>query len=396
MGKRVALRSSDMGKAKKNRDIFDRIVTAAVTLAQTEGLAALTTRSVAVLAECSASAITYNHRSMDKLAQRVAAQCHKDLTDWRTHQFAMVQRARIPITVEGYVISVINDLTGPRRGMALLGAELLLVADFEDFQRLERQNAAFWERVLKTLGCPAEVVGTWADFTVGLISLALLDPLPPSLSSWMPMLVRRVADRIAVRPSFIETDLPRLKPVPEPPPLPSAEGARRILDATISLIAEKGVDHITHRAVAARANLSVAACTYFFSSKNDMIIAAVRELSRRIYSRTRAHLDDAPIAGVLQITGSDLHPDMKAILAVQVAAGRDPALVSVAELLLEMRGPMALERLRHDGIDVDYVDAVLWSTTVYGALHPTRIPRRGLLQHLEERTAQHRAILFGR
>lgn len=54
---------------------------------------------------------------------------------------------------------------------------------------------------------------------------------------------------------------------------------QRILDAAIELIAEGGVAAATQRAVAARAEVSLASITYHFPSARDLIIAAMRRAS---------------------------------------------------------------------------------------------------------------------
>jgi DNA-binding transcriptional regulator YbjK len=53
-----------------------------------------------------------------------------------------------------------------------------------------------------------------------------------------------------------------------------------IVGAVIALLAEQGVAGLTHRLVAQRAGASLAATTYNFASKQDMIAEAANELLR--------------------------------------------------------------------------------------------------------------------
>jgi TetR/AcrR family transcriptional regulator, regulator of biofilm formation and stress response len=67
--------------------------------------------------------------------------------------------------------------------------------------------------------------------------------------------------------------------------------ARReaILEAAIEVVARDGVGAVTHRAVAAEAGVPLAATTYYFASKFDLLLAAFRQLTEQ---RMRA-LDEA-------------------------------------------------------------------------------------------------------
>lgn len=61
-------------------------------------------------------------------------------------------------------------------------------------------------------------------------------------------------------------------------------GARRrakIVDAAIGVIAEHGVEAMSHRRVAAAAGVPLAATTYYFTSLDELRTAALRETVRR-------------------------------------------------------------------------------------------------------------------
>ncbi|MFJ5612908.1 TetR/AcrR family transcriptional regulator [Streptomyces sp. NPDC093221] len=51
---------------------------------------------------------------------------------------------------------------------------------------------------------------------------------------------------------------------------------RRITEAACQVIAESGVDAVTHRLVAARAGVPLGATTYYFASLDDLTAAALR------------------------------------------------------------------------------------------------------------------------
>jgi DNA-binding transcriptional regulator YbjK len=72
--------------------------------------------------------------------------------------------------------------------------------------------------------------------------------------------------------------------------------ARReaLLDAVLWVVAEVGVDAVTHRRVAEVAGLPLASTTYWFESKEHLLTAALERAAERDIERLRAFLDDAP------------------------------------------------------------------------------------------------------
>src|SRR5262245_49236743 len=72
------------------------------------------------------------------------------------------------------------------------------------------------------------------------------------------------------------TRAPRRRPAAEP--LPRREA---ILDAALALIAAKGVEAVTHRSVAAEAEVPLGSTTYYFASRDEL----VREAFRRYVTR---------------------------------------------------------------------------------------------------------------
>lgn len=64
-------------------------------------------------------------------------------------------------------------------------------------------------------------------------------------------------------------------------PVRSEHGAERrgkILDATVRLLTREGLGAVTHRAVAREADVPLAATTYYFDSKDDLLSEALQRL----------------------------------------------------------------------------------------------------------------------
>ncbi|MCI2419641.1 TetR family transcriptional regulator [Saccharopolyspora sp. K220] len=74
---------------------------------------------------------------------------------------------------------------------------------------------------------------------------------------------------------------------------PKGERRRQALVvAAAQLLTEGGFDAVRHRAVAERAGLPLASTTYYFSSLDDLISAAVEHESRQELAIGRARLDE--------------------------------------------------------------------------------------------------------
>ena len=65
-------------------------------------------------------------------------------------------------------------------------------------------------------------------------------------------------------------------------PQPRADRRTQILDTTLMLIAEGGVDAVTHRRIADRADIPLGSTTYYFKSRTDLIGAAFDQFLLRL------------------------------------------------------------------------------------------------------------------
>jgi DNA-binding transcriptional regulator YbjK len=71
----------------------------------------------------------------------------------------------------------------------------------------------------------------------------------------------------------------RRSPRPVEAPLPRRES---ILDAALGLIAERGVEQLTHRSVAAAAGVPLGSTTYYFASRDELVREAFRRYVARV------------------------------------------------------------------------------------------------------------------
>jgi DNA-binding transcriptional regulator YbjK len=104
---------------------------------------------------------------------------------------------------------------------------------------------------------------------------------------------------------------------------------RRIVEATLAVIGRGGVDAVTHRAVAAEAGVPLAATTYYFSSKTEL----VQEALELVIARS-AELVDERTAVDGEIGCDELVERLAAFAEAQLD-DREAPLIAQYELMLE-------------------------------------------------------------
>jgi DNA-binding transcriptional regulator YbjK len=92
-----------------------------------------------------------------------------------------------------------------------------------------------------------------------------------------------------------------------------------LLNTTLRLVAEQGVDAVNHRSVAAAAEVPLGSTTYWFTSRQDMLVQALEHFVRLEMGALREHL-----AGVLgkRLSRKRLTDEFTAILLPQVGESR--------------------------------------------------------------------------
>ena len=106
----------------------------------------------------------------------------------------------------------------------------------------------------------------------------------------------------------------------------------RLLDATIESLAEVGWERTTVSAVAARAGVSRGAAQHHFASRDELVAAAVHQVSAKITGDLRAHTDKVAARQDRSMAVLELLAEMwtsafgRAALHVWVAASTDPTL----------------------------------------------------------------------
>jgi DNA-binding transcriptional regulator YbjK len=141
-------------------------------------------------------------------------------------------------------------------------------------------------------------------------------------------------------------------PTTDTPRPPRGEARRAaITEAALAVIARVGPDGLTHRLVAAEANLPLAATTYWFASKEDMVRAALQHAADR----------DLEHVETLRVASRDWSPDtlaehLTAYVEEACTARRENAVVDCALWLEALRRP-DLRPVAHRWVDA-YADVL--------------------------------------
>lgn len=137
-----------------------------------------------------------------------------------------------------------------------------------------------------------------------------------------------------------------------PPRAPRGEARREaIVEATLRILGDHGTGAVTHRRVAAEAGVPLAATTYWFASKDDLLVAACRLASERDAARLERAASELAAR-----PATDLAEGLTDLLTAELAESR-PALIALYALWLEAARSPALREVT-DSYTAVYLRAV--------------------------------------
>lgn len=356
----------------------ERLAAAALDLALEAGLEAVTARAVAERAGASVSATNYHFGGLPALTRQVRRACVAHCRAWRA--------ANPPATAPAAAWSsqAARMAAAMMRALDDLRPWLLLMSDFwgeaeagfaEHGEDVAAEAAAWtdhWRAAAQAGGARGEAAEAFAYLAQGLVDLLMGEPDAAVRAAWIIDPLARLEARLSRAPLAGTAPDPAVRLLAD---APSAEGARKILAAAIAVIGERGVARMTQREVAAKAGLSLAATTYFFRTKSDLVRAAFHELHRQVRLQVlegqERRLNWPTLGADLLINQAGR---VRALSALVRAAARDPALRPLAEENRATRGATSLGILRASGVeDADGLDAFLWSTLMGAVFHRARL-----------------------
>jgi AcrR family transcriptional regulator len=141
---------------------------------------------------------------------------------------------------------------------------------------------------------------------------------------------------------------------------PDRRGA--IVAAALEVIGEAGLAGFTQPRVAARAGLRQSHLTYYFPTRDDLLVAVADEAVRRrvaVLADAQAAAD-GPQAQVAALAGVLASPEhTRVLLALTQAADQHEAVRASFDVLAAGVGPLSAELLRAAGIAAEPVDLAL-------------------------------------
>ncbi|QEC46545.1 TetR family transcriptional regulator [Baekduia soli] len=140
--------------------------------------------------------------------------------------------------------------------------------------------------------------------------------------------------------------------------------ARRelILDAAIRVLGHEGPGMLTHRRVAAAAGLPLAATTYWFASKEELLVSAYRRAADRDIARVRA------VALAHERDGLDVADALADLVASELQDGRS-ALIACFTMSLEAARRPQLRDIEAEWTEA-YVEAISAMLVAAGSPQP--------------------------
>ena len=160
-----------------------------------------------------------------------------------------------------------------------------------------------------------------------------------------------------------------------PAAAPARPGRRdRLIDAALTVIAERGVAGTTHREIARTADVPLGSMTYHFASLDEVLAEAFTRhadsVARVFDERLSAARDrEAAVEAVITLVSDDLlgsRHDLVLTVELYVAAARDPALRAVTQAWMA-RSRQALER-HFDPTTARELDALIEGLVLHSAL----------------------------
>lgn len=149
---------------------------------------------------------------------------------------------------------------------------------------------------------------------------------------------------------------------------------RKIVHAAAELIVEVGVDAVTHRLVAARADVPLGATTQYFATLDDLRDAALQELTDEMQARVDATREAVTAEGVsASALAALVHAELEDVRALQAdravvtAAVHDPRLRELArrwsEEVVGFIAPVhGTDRARAAAV---FIDGLLWHAQIH-------------------------------
>lgn len=333
----------------------EQIADAAYALGCQDGRAGIAARAVARYLNISASAVNYHFQNVVGLisaVSRLAQDAHEG--ELRKQLLKAEQLPHAFGSMSGFVAGLVVALATSLRDCTLLRLELEPPSSTS-----HSLTHPFWAEAAGIFG-QARHAAIWEAFFEGALQLAVLDRDAVTLTMWVARACQRLEARLDRR-----ADKPALSSEPEreagDPGFSTdalAPRALQIVEAAASLLMRG--EAMTHRSIAKEAGVPLGSTTYFFETKEDIMLAA----SRALLAQTRKSENDWASQGLDEPFDPDGSPKGShvGLRQLTIAAARDPMLAPLALQMRSERGRSSYDFLIRAGVEeADRLDGLIWS-----------------------------------
>ena len=366
----------------------DPLIRAALQIAGSHGVGAVSSRGVGQLAGISASAVNYRYGSLgDLMAAAGMAGDAARARAWQAATDAVYGLSLGPADFGPAAFSVLRRLAVDFRGEeALFWHEVIERCRTRgrlDTIQGAQAEASYWTELISRCNITALRPETMQAFALGLRFAWLVFEKPEDFDPWALALVMRFAARASGKaPATAEDSAWRrraevyadLKPAHA---IPAHETAGRIIEAAIGLIMRQGAEAVTHRAIASYAKLSVSSVQHFFGTRRAILLAAFRRIFDS--ARRRALPPELPVAALdageffafltqgRAVSPAENEAEFAAMHGLILSASHHDDTRPIAQALIARMGATSMEllgALKHPRGTVSRLDAQILSMTL--------------------------------
>jgi AcrR family transcriptional regulator len=362
----------------------DRLIEAVLSLWESHGTAEISVRSIAQVTALPVSSIYHHFGSMEHLFLTAQDSARAATEQWcAAHLDAIPDASDLsPDAFPALMAALIDDWSHAHRRLAFAWRECQLMASrdpryFPALKPWQRLWSSFWQEVCTRCGLSVFGGLTCHMFDgESLLHLSLwrraVDRacLEETCQGWSAWLAGRLAPETPWR-RFARTEARRSMPIVSI----SGGVAERIAAAAADTVAEQGVAGLTHRAVAARTDLSLGVVSYNFRTSADLLRAAFEMIYLRVLPFPQGERPLSPIEdrGPRLIDRLVHQPvpvaNLLALDELLIAVARNPDLKQFSAQLRYLRGRTSEGLLRAmvgDARSISPLDAALFSGFVTG------------------------------
>ena len=330
----------------------DILIQTVIDLWEAHGHAGISTRLLTQRTGVPASSIYYHFGDMERLSVLAQDAAHKQAARWCAAQLSQIASAPSPSQTgfASLLATLIDDWNHRERALAFAWRECQSLARRNPayIPAVQAWNAmwmAFWNDLCDWIGKP-----DWAEpmmlFFDGESMLHLLRwrrlvdraCLDESCQGWVHMLSGHLTPEGEWR-HFARSEAERMTS----PTILNGGVAEQIARAAADVMAERGLAGLTHRAVAAKAGVTLGTVSYNFRSSKDLLHGAYEVFHRHLMIEPP---EDEPFkTGERNIVQSLVESDVRMYTRLKavcedmfVAVARDPSLTDFGAQLRYLRG----------------------------------------------------------